>query len=146
MVDQTTVNGEAGKSSFTSNAAGLARDVGELLQLEAQVFAADLRAAKRRLVVGAIVATAAVLVALAALPIVLAAAAWALVELLDWSAAAAFAAVGLGAIAAAAIAAYVAWKRLHGCAAAFTRSRDELAATAQCLLHALQSALRTKGD
>lgn len=140
MVTKAAVNGDAHAArTFGSSASDLARDVGELLELEGKVFLADVQNAKTRFVSGVIMAVAAIVVALAALPIFFAAIAWALVEFANWSAAGSFALVSVVAFIGAGITIYVAWKRITDCKTAFSRSQSEWKSTVRCVANAARS-------
>jgi hypothetical protein len=145
MVTKTAVNGDAHAArTFGASASDLARDVGELLELEAKVLLADVEKAKRRFVSGVVMAVAAIVVAMAALPILFAALAWALVEFAQWSAAAAFGFVSVVALVAAATAIYFAWKKIVDCGSAFSRSRAEWKSSVRCITNAVQALFRAR--
>jgi uncharacterized membrane protein YqjE len=138
-VNGNATNGDTTSRSFSSSASDLARDVGELLELEGKLLLADIQSAKKRFISGVVMAVGAIVIALAALPLFLASIAWALVEFAQWSAAGAFALVSLVAIAGAAATIYFAWKKIADCGNAFSRSKTEWAANIRCIGNAARN-------
>ncbi len=137
MVAKTTMNGDEGMASMKTGATRIARELGELAELEVRLLAADAREARRKIVPGAAMIVIAIAGLLAALPILMAAAAWALADATGWSLASCLALVGLGGIAAAAVTAWLGWGRIVAGISTFKRSQQEFVATMQCLRRSL---------
>jgi hypothetical protein len=127
------MNHTNGIDSMTTGATRIARELGELAELEARLLAADAREARRKIVPGVIVMASAITASAASLPLLLAAAALALAELTAWSLPTCLTLVGLVTVAAAAAAGWLGWGRIVAGVSTFKRSQQEFMATVQCV-------------
>jgi uncharacterized membrane protein YqjE len=125
MFGQTTLNTED-EQARSAGLAKLARDLIELIELQFQLLALDLREGKSRAILPLVLAAIAVLLFLAALPVMLVGASWLLVSLTNVSAPAAFLIVSLTTLAVSGILGLAAYYKLNQVARIFTRSQREL--------------------
>lgn len=139
MVAKTTMNDRHGISFVAAGASRIARELGELAQMEVRLLAADAREARRKVVPGAVLLAVGIAGGLATLPILLAAAALGLAAATAWPLATCLAVVGAIGLATAVGAARIGWRRVVDAAKSFQRSQDEWDATIQCLRQALSS-------
>jgi hypothetical protein len=105
--------------------ADLAHDVALLAELQARLFTADLRDAKRHAAIPSAALAAAAVVALSGIPIVLMGLAWLIAELAALPVYAGFLIVAGVVLVLTAIVALIAWQRLRRSLDAFSRSREE---------------------
>lgn len=128
-----------GAAEFGRNFSLLAQDFATLAELQLRLFAVDLREARRSAIPALAAIVAGAVLALGCLPVLMAAAAYSLVEFAQWPASGSFGLVGGAALLIASLSAFVGWKRLSSAASTLSRSREELSET----LHWLKRALHT---
>lgn len=122
---------------MTRTVADFAEDVISLAELQAQLFAVDLREAGERAVKPGLILVVAPVLLLAALPVLLFGLAGLLVRLAHWSEPAALLTIGMAAIVMSLGAAWWAWKRLGSALSLLGRSGEELAENVRWLKGAL---------
>ena len=120
-----TAQGPSAAAGATRNVSAVVQDMITLVELQGQLFAADYRESKRRVIAGAVAIVVGVLLLMAALPVALFAMAALLISA-GYSAAAAYGLAALGAALVATIAAFAGWRLARSSVTVFARSRDEL--------------------
>lgn len=132
MAHQTTVgsgadraNGESPRQAITRNMADLTHDVTLLAELQARLFAADLRHATRHAAIPSAALALAAVAALSCVPIVLMGLAWLIAELTVLPVYAGFLIIAAVVLVFSMIVAVVAWLRLRRSLDAFSRSQEE---------------------
>lgn len=139
MFGQTTLNSEEKKDpSAELRIARLAHDLIELIELQFQLLAVDLREGKSRAILPLVLAAIAMLLFLGALPVMLVGASWLLVSLTNLSVPAAFLIVGVAALAVSVILGLAAYYKLKQVARIFVRSQRELKSNLNWIKRTLQ--------
>lgn len=142
MVDQATVkaehNGRGKPAGVGRSVSGLAHDVIELAELQAQLLALDLRDSGSRAAPPVALLVSAVLLALGSMPVLLLGIGWLLVRQAGWTEGAAFLSVGGGAVLLAAATAWIGSRRLQSAITILTRSTQELSENIQWLKQTLK--------
>jgi protein-S-isoprenylcysteine O-methyltransferase Ste14 len=143
MVDQTTLNRRyARPTHIRANLAGLAHDALTLAELQVRLLTVDLRDARRGAGTALALLLAGAILALGCVPLLLIGGARLLVDLADWPASAAYAAVGALAAAVALVLLRLGWRHTTAALATVQRSREELMET----LRWLKDSLRPSSD
>ncbi len=141
MPDQTKMNGHPAKESPAAgvgqNLTGLAHDLIALIELQCQLVAVDLRAAKRQSLIPIVMIAGAALLALGTMPVILLGIGWALVNQLGFSFGAAFASVCLSALVVAWGTGHWGWTKLKSTCHVLRRSQQELTENVQSVKRAL---------
>ena len=142
MSNQTTMNGRSVDPSPVKgvgrNMAGLTHDLLALGELQCQLIAVDLREAKSRSILPAILIVAALLLALGTMPVALLGVGWALVNLGGFSEGAAFLLVSLVSLGLVVGTTWWALSRLRAAFAVLSRSKQELKANLRWIMQALR--------
>ncbi|MBL8849925.1 MAG: phage holin family protein [Planctomycetaceae bacterium] len=138
MVDQTQINGRRA-GTVRQNLAGLAHDAITLAELQCQLFAVDLRQVRRVAMTACAQLAAGAVLALGCLPVLLAAGSQTLIEVWNWPAAAAHAAVGGTALAIAVGLMWLGWRKLGRSLKTMERSRSEFSETLAWLKTSLRA-------
>jgi uncharacterized membrane protein YqjE len=138
MVAQETMNSNGRTPPLTTNLSGFARDVVTLTELQFKLLAVDCRDAKAAAGRGLLLLGAGCVFAIAVVPVLLASAAYALVEVAGWSRAAAFATSALLSAGLACLTGFLGWRRMQTATSAFQRSRAEIKET----VHWIKESLR----
>lgn len=142
MVDQTKMNGQQRKTSpavgMGRNLADLSHDLLTLVELQCQLLFVDIAEGKSKSILPLILIVSGCLLALAALPVLLLAFGWMLVNLGELSQHAAFFIVSLSAIALAGGAVWGGFKLLSRAMAVLGRSRQEMRENLEWIKFALK--------
>lgn len=140
MFGQTTLNSEEKKDpSAGVRIARLAHDLIELIELQFQLLAFDLREGKSRAILPLVLGGIGALLFLAALPVMLIGASWLMVSLTNLSVPAAFLIVGFAALAVSVILGLAAYYKLKQVARIFARSQRELKSNLNWIKRTLKS-------
>jgi uncharacterized membrane protein YqjE len=129
MVTQETMNSNGHSPPLGKNLGGFARDVVTLAELQFKLLAVDCRDARASAGRGMLLLGAGFILAMAVIPVLLAAVGFALVELAGWSYSGAFAAAGLLSLGLALVSGWYGWRRMKTASSTFQRSRAELSDT-----------------
>lgn len=121
------------------NLSGLAHDALTLAELQIQLLSVDVRDARRGAGLAFAQIMIGVILALGCIPILMLAAAHALIELLDWPAPAAYAAIGVAAACVSAILLRFGWGGILRSLATVQRSRAEFGETMRWLKDSLKN-------
>jgi len=139
MDNQTTLNGAASVSQgLRENLSGLAHDALTLAELQMQLLSVDLRDGRRDAGSGFMQLLIGSVLALGCIPILMLAAAHALIEFLHWPAPAAYAAIGITSAVGSAVLLRLGWGGIVRALATVQRSRAEFGETLRWLKDSLK--------
>jgi hypothetical protein len=129
MVTQTKISSNGESPPLGKNLSGFTRDVLTLAELQFKLLAVDCRDARASVGRGILLLGAGFILALAVIPVLVAALGFSLVELAGWSHAAAFGTAALVSLLLALVSGWYGWSRIKSASSTFQRSRAELRET-----------------